>query len=38
LAPAAGEIPASSYDAAMRAVDPRLVDALRRDLERPAAP
>ena len=34
LAPAAGEIPTSSYAAALRGVDPSLVEALRRDLSR----
>jgi O-antigen ligase/cytochrome c-type biogenesis protein CcmH/NrfG len=38
LAPRAGEVPASSYDAALRAVDPKLVEALRRDLDRPRTP
>jgi O-antigen ligase/cytochrome c-type biogenesis protein CcmH/NrfG len=38
LAPRAGEIPSSSYDAALRVLDPRTVEALRRDLEGPAAP
>lgn len=32
LAPREGEVPNSSYDAALRGVDPKLVDALRRDL------
>jgi predicted Zn-dependent protease len=38
LAPRAGEIPTSSYDAALRAVDPHLVEALRRDLDAPPGP
>jgi len=32
LAPRAGEVPSSSYDAALRGVDPAVVEALRRDL------
>jgi O-antigen ligase len=38
LAPRPGEIPTSSYDAALRAVDPHLVEALRRDLGSPTGP
>ena len=37
LAPRAGEVPSSSYDAALRSVDPKLVEAIRRDLERAGA-
>jgi O-antigen ligase len=33
-----GEIPTSSYDAALRAVDPHLLEALRLDLESPTGP
>jgi tetratricopeptide (TPR) repeat protein len=33
LAPRTDEKPASAYDAALRSVDPRLVDSIRRDLE-----
>ena len=33
LAPRAGEVPKSAYDAALRTVDPRLVDALRNELD-----
>ena len=38
LAPRAGEIPASSYDAALRAIDAKTVEAIRRDLDRSPAP
>ena len=38
LAPRAAEVPTSSYDAALRAVDPKLVEQLRRDLDGEAAP
>lgn len=38
LAPHAGEIPASSYDAALRAIDAKTVEAIRRDLDRSPAP
>lgn len=34
LAPRAGDVPTSSYDAALRGVDPQLVLVLRRDLAR----
>ncbi len=34
LAPRAGEAPSSPYDAALRGVDPKLVESLRRDLAR----
>ena len=37
LAPRTGEVPKSSYDAALRGVDPTLVLALRRELANPAA-
>jgi len=37
LAPREGDVPSSSYDAALRGVDPKLVDALRRDLAAGAA-
>jgi len=38
LAPRAGEVPTSTYDAALRAVDPKLVEALGRELDGSAAP
>ena len=38
LAPRAGEVPSSSYEAALRGVDPTIVLALRREIERQAAP
>ncbi len=38
LAPRAGEVPTSTYDAALRAVDPKLVEALGRVLDRSPAP
>jgi tetratricopeptide (TPR) repeat protein len=34
LAPRDGEVPGSSYDAALRGVDPQLVESLRRDIDR----
>ncbi len=37
LAPREGEVPNSSHDAALRGVDPKLVDGLRRDLAAGAA-
>jgi O-antigen ligase len=33
LAPRTGEVPISSYEAALRSVDPKLVEAIRRDLD-----
>ena len=38
LAPRTGEVPKSSYDVALRGVDPKLVLALRRDLAPQGAP
>ena len=38
LAARDGEVPSSSYDAALRSVDPRAVEALRRELPTPETP